>query len=345
MSQPDQPRMVTPEAVALEFTTANVGSRILGYMLDTLIVGIVSFLLILPLPLTGATLPRWLLISILVIAIPGWYFGYFVVCETLFRGKTVGKAAMGLRVVTKEGGPVRFRHAAIRTLLGLVDFGIASGFFAVLLILLTPDNQRLGDIVAGTIVLRERSALPAAAPVDFAPPAGLESFAATLDTSGMTSEQYQAVRTFLLRSKKLLPQARANLALQLADPLAARLRPPPPQGVQPEQYLQCVAAAYQRRQRPPGPDPSATMSQAWQTVAPAPEAGVGHAAGPWRDDPQPAADAASGAGGGSGGEHAAPDPGGLSRTGSADSWTAGAAGAASVREGGGQEQAEFAPPE
>jgi uncharacterized RDD family membrane protein YckC len=341
MSQPDKPRMVTPEAVALEFTTANVGSRILGYVLDTLIVGIVSFLLILPLPLTDAALPEWLVVSILVIVIPGWYFGYFVVCETLFRGRTVGKVAMGLRVVTKEGGPVRFRHAAIRTLLGLVDFWILSGFFAVLLILLTRDNQRLGDIVAGTIVLRERSALPAAAPVDFAPPAGLESFAAVLDTSGMTGEQYQAVRTFLLRSNKLLPQARASLALQLADPLAARLRPPPPEGVQPEQYLQCVAAAYQRRQRPPSLDPSATTSQAWQTVAPAPEAGVGRPGGPWRGNPRPAAGAASAAG-------AAAEAGAAEAGAAGPRAAAGAAegaGAARLREGGGREPAGFAPPE
>jgi uncharacterized RDD family membrane protein YckC len=330
MSQPDQPRMVTPEAVALEFTTANVGSRILGYVLDALIVGVVSFLLILPLTLTDATLPEWLVVSILVIVIPGWYFGYFVVCETLFRGRTVGKAALGLRVVTKEGGPVRFRHAAIRTLLGLVDFGIGSGFFAVVLILLTRDNQRLGDIVAGTIVLRERSALPAAAPVDFAPPVGLEPFAAMLDTSGMTGEQYQAVRTFLLRSRSLQPQARASLALQLANPLAARLRPPPPDGVQPEQYLQCVAAAYQRRQRPPSLDPAATVSQAWQTVEPTREADARRAAGQARSDAEPVAGAASAAGAARGDPEPPAGPA--------------SAPAASVREGGAAEPAGFAPP-
>lgn len=252
MAQLEQPRMVTPEAVALEFTTANVGSRILAFGIDATIVGVVWFLGILPLVLTGATLPEWLVTSILVILIPGWYFGYFTVSETLWRGRTVGKAALGLRVVTKEGGPVRFRHAAIRTLLGLVDFSIGSGFFAVLFILLTRDNQRLGDLLAGTLVLRERTGLPAPAPVSFDVPAGLEPFAATLDVSGLSTERYQAVRAFLLRSRSLAPQARASLALQLASPLALRLRPPPPAGVSPELYLCCVAAAYQRRQRPAG---------------------------------------------------------------------------------------------
>src|SRR6266545_3387164 len=275
MAQLEQPRMVTPEAVALEFTTANVGSRILAFVIDAAIVTVVSFLGILPLALTDATLPDWLVASILVILIPGWYFGYFTVSETLWRGRTVGKAALGLRVVTKEGGPVRFRHAAIRTLLGLVDFGIGSGFFAILLILLTRDNQRLGDLLAGTLVLRERSGLPAPAPVSFDVPAGLEPFTATLDVSGLTIEQYQAVRTFLLRTPSLAPQPRASLALQLASPLAERLRPPPPAGVPPELYLRCVAAAYQRRQRPAGSElasRAAAPASAWGAVPQEPHA-------------------------------------------------------------------------
>jgi uncharacterized RDD family membrane protein YckC len=273
--------MVTPEAVALEFTTANVGSRILAFVIDAAIVGVVSFLGVLPLALTDATLPEWLVASILVIVIPGWYFGYFTVSETLWRGRTVGKAALGLRVVTKEGGPVRFRHAAVRTLLGLVDFGIGSGFFAVLFILLTRDNQRLGDLVAGTLVLRERSGLPAPAPVSFDVPAGLEPYVATLDVSGLSTAQYQAVRAFLLRSGTLTPQARASLALQLAGPLAQRLRPPPPQGVPPELYLRCVAAAYQRRQRP-GTDVAAGIPpvprSAWSDVATATPTATGEPA-------------------------------------------------------------------
>src|SRR6266536_3079512 len=258
MAQPEQPRIVTPEAVALDFTTANVGSRILGFVIDGAIVTVVSLLGVLTLVLTDATLPEWLVASILFVLLPGWYFGYFTVSETLWRGRTVGKAALGLRVVTKEGGPVRFRHAAVRALLGLVDFGIGSGFFAVLFILLTRDNQRLGDLLAGTLVLRERSGLPSPALVKFEVPTGLEPYAATLDVSGLTIEQYQAVRTFLLRAPSLPPQPRASLAVQLASPLAERLRPPPPPEVWPELFLLCVAAAYQRRQRAGAPQPEPT---------------------------------------------------------------------------------------
>ncbi len=266
MAQVEQPRMVTPEAVALAFSTANVGSRILAFLIDVVIVSVVGFIAILVLVLTDTTLPDGLATSMLVILVPGWYFGYFAVSETLWRGRTIGKAALGLRVVTKEGGPVRFRHAAVRALLGLVDFALGSGFFAILLILLTRDNQRLGDLVAGTLVLRERSGLPAPAPVSFQVPPGLEPYSATLDVSGLRIEEYQAVRTFLLRAPSLPPGPRRALAVQFADSLVERLRPPPPSGLQPEAFLHCVAAVYQRRQRGGAP--------AFPTVAP-PLAGPG----------------------------------------------------------------------
>jgi uncharacterized RDD family membrane protein YckC len=253
MAQVESARMVTPEAVALEFRTANLGSRILAYLLDMVIValGILAGLLVVALigQASDVVVPDWVALTIVLVLLPGWWLGYFIAFETLWRGRTPGKAALGLRVVTKEGAPVRFRHAAIRALLGIVDFLVMGGFFAVVFILLTRDNQRLGDLVAGTLVLRERSALAAPAPVSFAPPPGLEAYATTLDPSGIGTEEYLAVRTFLIRAASLAPGPRSALAMQLANPLAAKLRPPPPAGISPEAYLRCVAAAYQQRQR------------------------------------------------------------------------------------------------
>jgi uncharacterized RDD family membrane protein YckC len=276
MGQPGSARMVTPEAVALEFQTANVGSRILAYVIDMAVVvaGIVAGLFVVALlgQATDVVVPDWVAITIVLVLLPSWWLGYFVAFETFWRGRTLGKAALGLRVVTTEGAPVRFRHAAIRALLGLVDFAIASGFFAVIFILLTRDNQRLGDLVAGTLVLRERSGLAAPAPVSFAAPAGLEAYTATLDTSRLTIEEYQAVRTYLLRAASLPPGPRAALALQLADPLVARLRPPPPAGISPEQFLRCVGAAHQQRQRQTTPGPWAPVTLPVGPQVPAPPA-------------------------------------------------------------------------
>jgi uncharacterized RDD family membrane protein YckC len=279
MGQVESARMVTPEAVALEFQTANIGSRILAYLIDMVIVIVGILVGLFATALIGQAsdlvVPDWVALTIVLVLLPSWWLGYFIAFETLWRGRTIGKAALGLRVVTKEGAPVRFRHAAIRALLGLVDFGIGGGFFAVVFILFTRDNQRLGDLVAGTLVLRERSGLGAPAPVTFAPPPGLEAYTATLDTSRLTTEDYQAVRTFLLRAASLPPGPRSALALQLANPLAGRLRPPPPAGVPPELFLHSVAAAYQQRQRlvvpagpPPGPPPSIAPDSRPPTPAP-----------------------------------------------------------------------------
>ena len=99
------------------------------------------------------------------------------------------------------------------------------------------------------VVTAGGSALAAPAPVTFTPPPGLEHYTGTLDPGGLTAEEYQAVRTFLLRAASLPPGPRSALALQLANPVAGRLRPPPPAGISPELYLSCVAAAYQQRQR------------------------------------------------------------------------------------------------
>ncbi len=189
--------MVTPEAVALEFRTANLGSRILAYLIDMVVVvaGILAGLFAVALlgQASDVVVPDWVALTIVLVLLPAWWLGYFIAFETLWRGRTLGKAALGLRVVTKEGAPVRFRHAAIRGLLGLVDFLVMGGFLAVVFILFSRDNQRLGDMVAGTLVLRERSALATPAPVSFAPPPGLEHYTATLDPSGVGTEEYQAV--------------------------------------------------------------------------------------------------------------------------------------------------------
>lgn len=241
--------IITPEAVALEFEPAGVGSRLLAFALDLLIqlaalivLGIVAGL--------GATngLPDSVAIVLTVVAVFLILLGYPIISETLWNGRTVGKAAVGLRVRTKEGAPIRFRHAAIRGALGLVDFYVTSGVGATLSVLLTRDSQRLGDLAAGTLVLRERTATSlTSAPASFVPPPGWEPYAASLDVAAMTPEQYGIVRGFLLRAHTLGPAARSHLAVRLASPLSGVLKHEPPAGVHPESFLLCAAAAYQRR--------------------------------------------------------------------------------------------------
>ena len=245
--------IVTPEAVVLEFETAGIGSRLLAGLIDlsvqaTLMLGVLfGFGMV-----AGAGLDLGgVAAAIIYILIFLVTFGYPALMETLWRGRTLGKAALGLRVVTVEGAPVRFRHAAIRSILALVDWFATQGVVGIISLLVTKRNQRVGDLVAGTIILRERSAARTTTPVDFAPPHGLEGYAATLSTTTLDHEDYGSIRAFLLRARTLPGPVRADLANQLAFPLLDRLRTTPPPGVSPEAFLICVAAAYQRRMRGP----------------------------------------------------------------------------------------------
>ena len=251
MAQEQRLGIVTPEAVVLQFETAGIGSRMIALALDFVIqgflLGICSFALAAFADAAGAS--GWVGVTLFFFVLFGVLFGYPIGFETLRNGRTPGKAALGLRVVTKEGAPIRFRHAAVRGALQLVDFYLTSGAAAVLSMLFTQDNQRLGDLAAGTIVLRERSGAGAPRAVWFPVPPGYESYAATLDTAGLTGHDYGAVRSFLMRAHALTPQVRGQLAVQLAVPLAAKLHHTPPPGVSPEAFLACVAAVYQARQR------------------------------------------------------------------------------------------------
>jgi uncharacterized RDD family membrane protein YckC len=257
------PAVVTPEAVPLDLQPAGLGSRFVALLIDWAVQGLLAFaLLLLGIGLSaadagGVGIALFFLLTFAVL------FGYPVAMETLWRGRTLGKAAMGLRVVTTEGGPVRFRHAAIRAALGLVDFALTSGAAAVISVLATRNNQRLGDLVAGTLVLRERTGLPPPQAAEFNVPADLEWYAASLDVSGMTADDYRAVRAFLLRAPTLDYRVRYQLAIGLADPLSDRVRPLPPAGIHPAWYLICVAAVYQQRTSPRPPTGS-------QSVAPPP---------------------------------------------------------------------------
>ena len=238
--------VVTPEGVVLDFRAAGVASRTLAKGIDLLIqfvalIGAV-FLAAFMVLVNEAFAVVTIVITIFLI-----FYGYSAVLETWWDGKTVGKKLFGIKVITTEGGPVRFRHAAIRSMIATFDFFFPSpgGLIAVFFALLTKRSQRLGDLAAGTIVIREPKAAPA--PVFFAPVFGSEAFAANLDTSRLDPRQYTLVREFLLRSHDLTPEARRDLAEALADQVAVHTGNPRPFDLDGERYLVAVLHAHQAR--------------------------------------------------------------------------------------------------
>jgi uncharacterized RDD family membrane protein YckC len=249
--------IITPEAVVLDFERAGVASRTLAMSLDVLAVIAVWAVLALAIGLAtgfeGVGAAVFYVVASLTIVF-AWFCGF----ETLWRGRTPGKAALGLRVVGADGTPIRFQQAFLRATLGLVDFLLVPvGFVAVVSILLSPRDQRLGDMTAGTLVVRERSAQSYVAPAWFPPPPGYEGYAASLDVAALDQDSYGLVRSYLLRMPELTPGARDHLAVRLANPLAVRMQHSPPPQVAPQAFLACVAAAWQRAHGGPAqPHPS-----------------------------------------------------------------------------------------
>jgi uncharacterized RDD family membrane protein YckC len=239
---------------------------------------VVLFAVLFGLVLLGtAGVPDVALVIAVLFLVPIVVFGYPIAFESLWRGRTLGKAALGLRVVTVEGAPIRFRHALIRggadfvDLYGLGVLIVAPGIIGAIAIAASARNQRLGDMVAGTIVVRERVGATRTAPAVFTLPPGFEAYAATVDVSALDARDYQAVRSYLLRAPKLRPEARHAVSTDLARSMASRTRHVPPPGTSPELFLAVVAANVQARggQRPAvaaPPTPSAHVPGGWGAV-------------------------------------------------------------------------------
>jgi uncharacterized RDD family membrane protein YckC len=258
--------LVTPEGVLLRAPIAGPGTRISAKGLDVLI----QFVLILVFTICAAALSRGSLgtagtIAYLV-AVPLIVFGYPAIMESVWHGRTLGKAVFGLRVMTRDGAPCRFRHALIRSVLFVVDGLLIGPTIGVLLLLLTRDTVRLGDLAAGTVVIRERTGAPTPTPASFAPTPGLEQLAAHIDVTTVSASDYEVLRAVLLRAPTFDPHVRWQISSDVAARIAHKIGFTPPPGLHPEAFLQTVAAAYQQRHAPavyqyqyeyrsPGPNP------------------------------------------------------------------------------------------
>lgn len=251
MSEATQPDgIVTPEAVLIDVERAGVGSRSVAMALDLLLVMAVSGLVALAMAIFSVQAgSSWVGTAVLTVAGFVALYGYAACFEGFMGGRTPGKAAVGLRVLTVEGTPIRFRHAAVRSAIGLVEIFLSAGTIGLVTMFLSRGSQRLGDMAAGTIVVRERSAAAAPSSTRFVPPPAAQEFAATLDVADLTAEDYRLVRSYLLRAGAMTAQAREQLGAQLATTMLRKLRVQVPDGMPAYLFLLCIAAAIQRRSR------------------------------------------------------------------------------------------------
>ncbi|MFJ7078262.1 RDD family protein [Streptomyces sp. NPDC098781] len=239
--------LVTGEAVALELRPAKLPSRALAVLLD-LAVAVVAYLVVtIGVVAATASLDEAAQTALSIAMFVLLLVGGPIAVETLSHGRSLGKLACGLRVVRDDGGPIRFRHALVRGLIGVIEILMTLGVVAVIASLVSARGRRLGDVFAGTLVVRERVPL---ARVGFVPPPPpwLAGRFSGLDLSAVPDALWLAVRQYLTRMQQLDPQVGWSMAERLAGDLAARTGAPAPQGVPPAAYLAAVLQERQARE-------------------------------------------------------------------------------------------------
>lgn len=284
-------QLVTGEAVALDLRPARLASRLVAAAIDLAIESILVLAAIQLFAALGLFADADFVGAATIVGTAVFLVGYPVAFETLWRGRTPGKAALGIRVVRDDGGPIRFRHALGRALLNVVERpGITMGSAAVITSLLSQRGKRLGDLVAGTFVLQERVPRQQVAAVPMPPP--LAAWAATLDLSRLPDDLALAARGYLGRAPQLRPEARTRMANDLAAAVATYVTPPPPPDAPAWAYLAAVVAERRRRDasRPAYPSPYGPATHGaggWQPAAPSPGWGPAPDRPRWGDSAPP----------------------------------------------------------
>lgn len=262
----DQLNIETPEQVELRFPVAGIGSRFLALMTDSLLQGAAILVLILGFVLIVSALPKgigggppsstagkWIVAGIFLFYFL-LYWGYYSLFEAFWNGQTPGKRLLKIRVIKDSGRQITLFEALARNLLRVVDMLPSFYLIGVITMLCNREQKRLGDLVAGTIVVHERneeqplmshnsrtftSALypqpleTAREPVDTLLPA---DGVARLDVGDLN-----VIDTFFSRALDLDLDKRAEIAGKIADRMSAKMQVPLPVDVAPERVLESIA--------------------------------------------------------------------------------------------------------
>ncbi|TDC45436.1 RDD family protein, partial [Actinomadura sp. KC345] len=239
--------LVTGEAVALDIRVARLASRGCAILLDLIFQMVLLYIAVYVTAMTALVADDAWTVGLTLLAVVTVVVGYPCVFETLTRGRTLGKMAVGLRVVSDDGGPIRFRQALVRALAGFIEFWTLYGSPALITSFCNRRGKRLGDLFAGTIVIQERGQSALVRPVAVMPPQ-LAWWARSLELSMLSDELAMTARQYLSRFWELLPEVRDSLGQRIASQVTEVVSPPPPQGVRPEILLSAVLAERRHRE-------------------------------------------------------------------------------------------------
>ncbi|SDM63049.1 RDD family protein [Streptomyces wuyuanensis] len=238
--------VVTGDAVVLGLRPARLPSRALALLIDLALVWAAYLLISVVLAMATASLDEAAGMAVSIATFVLVLVGAPIAVETLSHGRSLGKLACGLRVVRDDGGPIRFRHALVRGAIGVVEILMTFGAIACIASLVSARGRRIGDVFAGTLVVRER--VPTARSVYVPPPPPwLVGRFTELDLSGVPDDLWLAIRQYLTRMNQLDAEVGRSLAERLAGDLATCTGTPAPAGVPAGAYLAAVVNERQTR--------------------------------------------------------------------------------------------------
>jgi uncharacterized RDD family membrane protein YckC len=248
----DKLTIETPELIPLEFPLAGIGSRFLAIAVDTLIqAGIAAGLFVLGLlAFSSSTFqPHHRQVWLGAFGIIAYFllqFGYFAGFESFWNGQTPGKRYLNLRVIKDTGQPINVYDSVARNLLRIVDSLPGLYGVGIVSVLVSKKSQRLGDFVAGTVVVHEKPLIERLG-VGWA---GSRSAAPSpYDTSSLTPEEFQLLEAFLARRNQLAPNVRKELAQQILFRIGAKLAIPEPERAEPDVLIRKLVDDYRGRKQ------------------------------------------------------------------------------------------------
>lgn len=242
MQPAEQLRIDTPEQIALELSVAGVGSRFLAIAVDTvlqLILYFAGFIALVAFRLPSLLLPSMGLFGPAMAILFGFcvYWGYFAFFEIIWSGRTPGKRLAGIRVIKETGRPINAFEAIGRNVLRAIDFLPAMYALGIVCMLLNRNSRRLGDFVAGTIVVHDRQTEAVRPDWNTNHDAGL----LTGQLAKMTADELQLIETYLHRRMDLEPDVRGGMADQIVRRITVKTGVHPEANQNVDDFLEAVA--------------------------------------------------------------------------------------------------------
>lgn len=260
--------IVTPEQVELKFELAGLGSRFVAAMTDTLIQGLLTAAVLITFMFAFGESIKWVdflsnwVFAIMFLFLFALWGGYFLFFEIIWNGQTPGKKSAGIRVIRDTGHPVDFRSALLRNVMRIVD--ILPGMYGIgmVSIFVSPQCRRLGDYVAGTLVVKTQQKPKSVGRLKMPKNFQQEENPAAPDTaasepllppevmpylSSISRDDYRAIRHFLDRRKELEGTVCRTMAVKLSGPLAGKLHVEPAMVGDPIIFLENLSREWERR--------------------------------------------------------------------------------------------------